>query len=230
MGGGSCGELLRNISAPKMPPSMPNEVLTSSITKKNTMVPTPTTAPVVAPSKMDRSSGGNSDARSSMRRDMASCTGASARLTGIEMISQTNAPTTPARSPAIAPSPMLIGSGWFCCIRYAASAPPNRIQAQQQLARLMTGSADSTPIARPPSNAGCVLAGLIRSVVVLAAEVSNHFLAHHVAQRVLQLHQLDEQVVLRIEVLRMHRRLVVERQPLLDAGHPGALGQVQEQR
>ena len=56
-----------------------------------------------------------------------------------------------------------------------------------------------------------------RLVVVLAPEVRDELLALHVAQRVLQLHQLDEQVVLRIQTRRVHRALEVERQPLLDA-------------
>src|SRR5918992_1773871 len=114
-------------------------------------------------------------------------------------------------------------------MRYADSAPPNRTHAQQQLARLITGSADNTPIVTPPRSAGCNLAGgIYRSlipdprslVVILPPEVSNHLLTHHVTQRVLQLHQLDEQVVLGIQVPGVHRRLEVERQPLLDARHP----------
>ncbi len=51
-----------------------------------------------------------------------------------------------------------------------------------------------------------------------------------IAQRVLQLHQLNEQVVLRIQPWRGHRALEIERQPLLNAAHPGALRQIQEQR
>ena len=44
-------------------------------------------------------------------------------------------------------------------------------------------------------------------VVVLAAEVGDLLLAHHPAQRVLELGQLDEQVVLGIEAGRRHRAL-----------------------
>ena len=55
------------------------------------------------------------------------------------------------------------------------------------------------------------------SVVVLQPEVRDQVLAHDVAQRVLQLHRLDEQIVLRIEPLGRLRRLEVEAQPLLNA-------------
>ena len=40
---------------------------------------------------------------------------------------------------------------------------------------------------------------LASSVVVFPPEVRDELLAQHVAQRVLQLHQLDEQVVLRVQ-------------------------------
>ena len=55
------------------------------------------------------------------------------------------------------------------------------------------------------------------SVVILQPEVRDHLLAHQVAHRVLQLHRLDEQVVLRIQPRGRHRRLKVKAQPLLDA-------------
>src|SRR5690348_16165733 len=54
-------------------------------------------------------------------------------------------------------------------------------------------------------------------VVVLGAEVVDQLVTLGVAQCVLELHQLDEQVVLRVEALGGHRRLPVEREPLLDA-------------
>src|SRR3954464_12610744 len=106
---------------------------------------------------------------------------------------------------------------------------------QQQLPALTSGSAESTPMNNPPQNAGCSLSFIVEprlpaSVVVLETEMGDQFLALNVAQRVLQLHQLNEQVVLRIEPRRVHRRLEVERQPLLDALHPRALREVEEQR
>src|SRR5690349_17898696 len=98
---------------------------------------------------------------------------------------------------------------------------------QQTLPRDRTGSADSTPITSPPMSAGCPSGAL---VVVLTAKVRNELFALEIPQRVLQLHQLNEQVVLGIEAGRVHRALEVERQPLLDAVHTGALGEVEEQR
>src|SRR3954451_14802854 len=65
--------------------------------------------------------------------------------------------------------------------------------------------------------------------VVVEAEVGERFFADHPAQRVLQLRQLDEQVVLGIETRCNLRRLEVEAQPLLDAAEAGALREVAEQ-
>src|SRR5271165_3603922 len=69
-------------------------------------------------------------------------------------------------------------------------------------------------------------------VVILQPQMRNQLLALEVAQRVLQLHGLDEQVVLGIQPRRRHRRLEVEAQPLLDADASQlrrALRQVEEQ-
>ena len=54
-------------------------------------------------------------------------------------------------------------------------------------------------------------------------------LAFQVPQRVLELHQLDEQVVLRVEAGGMHRALEVKTQPFLDAAHSAALCEVQKE-
>src|SRR3954469_1264496 len=69
-------------------------------------------------------------------------------------------------------------------------------------------------------------------VVILQAKVGDELLSLEMAQRVLQLHELDEQIVLGIEPWRRHRRLEVEAQPLLDpeaAQFRGALREVEEQ-
>src|ERR1019366_5474320 len=55
------------------------------------------------------------------------------------------------------------------------------------------------------------------SVVIFESKVCNQVRAHDVAQRVLQLHRLDEQVVFRIQSIGSLRRLKIEAQPLLDA-------------
>src|SRR2546425_142176 len=62
-----------------------------------------------------------------------------------------------------------------------------------------------------------------------AAEVGDELFALQVAERILQLHQLNEQIVLRVQAWRVNRALEIERQPLLDAVHAGALGEIQEQ-
>src|SRR3954452_1851696 len=94
---------------------------------------------------------------------------------------------------------------------------------QQALPAWMSGSADSTPITSPPIRAGCTYGEL---VVVLPAEVGDQFLTLQIAKGVLQLHQLNEQVVLRVQARRVDRALEVERQPLLDPVHAGALRQI----
>ena len=53
--------------------------------------------------------------------------------------------------------------------------------------------------------------------------------AHHPAQRVLQLGELHEQVVFRVEARGNLRALVIERQPFLDAAEARALGEVHEE-
>ena len=58
---------------------------------------------------------------------------------------------------------------------------------------------------------------LLRSVVILVAEVGDQALALHPTQHVLELHALDEQIVFRIEARRGHRALVEKLEPFLDA-------------
>src|SRR5580692_8579186 len=67
------------------------------------------------------------------------------------------------------------------------------------------------------------------SIVVFLAQMGDQVLAHHPAQRVLQLHRLDKQVVLGIKLRRAHGRFEIEAQPFLDAAHSGALGQIEEE-
>src|ERR1700687_421957 len=67
------------------------------------------------------------------------------------------------------------------------------------------------------------------SVVVFQAKVGDQLFTAQESKRVLQLHELNEQVVLRIEPGRSLRALEVERQPLLDALHASPLREVEEQ-
>src|SRR5271163_2683944 len=69
------------------------------------------------------------------------------------------------------------------------------------------------------------------SVVIFQAKVSDELLAHHMAKGVLQLHRLNEQVMLGIKPGRSHRRFEVEAEPLLnpEAAKPGRpLGEIEE--
>src|SRR6266404_4407301 len=50
------------------------------------------------------------------------------------------------------------------------------------------------------------------------------------AKRVLELHQLDEEIVLGIQTGRGHRALEVKRKPFLDPAHTRALRKIHEQR
>src|SRR5262245_523439 len=110
-------------------------------------------------------------------------------------------------------------------------APPSTTHRQQQALTAPTkGSPDSAPMSAPPSSMGCSLGAGGMSVVILPAEVRDQLFALQIAQRVLQLHQLNEQIVLGVQARRVHRALVVEREPLLNAAHARPLRQIQEQR
>src|SRR5438270_5943125 len=68
------------------------------------------------------------------------------------------------------------------------------------------------------------------SVVIFEAEVRDEVFAAKVSERVLEFHQLDEDVVFGVESGRGHRRLEVEGEPLLYAAQTGALREVEEER
>src|SRR5260221_5829046 len=95
---------------------------------------------------------------------------------------------------------------------------------QQELPSETMGKAESTPITRAPARMGCPL------IVVLTAKMRDELFALEIPQRVLQLRQLNEQVVLGVQVGGVYRSFEVERQPLLNATHAGALGKVEKQR
>src|SRR3989442_15919509 len=65
-------------------------------------------------------------------------------------------------------------------------------------------------------------------VVVFLAEVRDQFLAHHQAQRIFQLHRLNEEIVLGIHSRAGHWRFEIIAQPFLDAAEACALRQVHE--
>jgi hypothetical protein len=70
----------------------------------------------------------------------------------------------------------------------------------------------------------------LRLVVVFQTKVRDHLLALHVSQRVLQLHELNEQVMFRVEFRCAHGALEIEREPFLDAAHAASMGEIHEQR
>ena len=59
--------------------------------------------------------------------------------------------------------------------------------------------------------------------------MGDQVLAAHPAERVFELHELDEDVMLGIQPGRGHGSLEIERKPFLNAAHTRALRQVQEQ-
>jgi hypothetical protein len=67
------------------------------------------------------------------------------------------------------------------------------------------------------------------SRVVLEPEVGDLFLTLEIPQGILQFHLLDEEIVLGVESAQVVRALEEEGQPLLDAVHAAALGQVHQQ-
>src|ERR687885_2507747 len=71
--------------------------------------------------------------------------------------------------------------------------------------------ARSHPAPQPPPSRGRGHA--LALLIVLDAQVRNLLLTPQVAQGVLQLHELNEEVVLRVEEGSAHRALEVERQP-----------------
>src|SRR2546427_6659024 len=66
------------------------------------------------------------------------------------------------------------------------------------------------------------------SVVVFLAEVGDKVFAHQPTEGVLQLHGLDEEIVLGIEVRCAHGRFKIKAEPFLNAMQAGALGEVEE--
>src|SRR5579872_3211564 len=83
------------------------------------------------------------------------------------------------------------------------------------------------PTMAPRKSRGALLGG--KSVIVFRPQMGNDVFPHHPAQRVLQLHQLNEQIVFWIKVLRSHGALEIKAQPLLRTVHVGPLREVEEE-
>lgn len=71
---------------------------------------------------------------------------------------------------------------------------------------------------------------MVASVVVFETEVGNQIFTTKMPESVLQLHQLDEHIMFRIEFRRSLWRLKIEGKPLLNSFHAGPLRQVQKER
>src|ERR1700688_3362967 len=67
------------------------------------------------------------------------------------------------------------------------------------------------------------------SVVVFETEMRDELFALHPAQGVLQLHELDENIVLGIEARSRHGRFEIKREPFLNSPHTGALREIHEE-
>src|SRR4051812_48179448 len=82
------------------------------------------------------------------------------------------------------------------------------------------------PMTRTRMSAGNVTRA---SVVVLEAEMCDQIFSAHPAQCVLQLHKLNEDIMLGVQAFSSHGCLEIEREPFLDASHPRPLCQVHKQ-
>src|SRR5690606_15569760 len=100
----------------------------------------------------------------------------------------------------------------------ASSSAAGAATARKREPRMRSSA---SPRSARVTKAASVAANLRRGEVVLQTEVRDLLLSHHPAKRILQLRLLDEEVVLRVNPLGVHRALQVEGEPLLDAGHTG---------
>src|SRR4030095_5312326 len=78
------------------------------------------------------------------------------------------------------------------------------------------------PNSSPKSPSRC------NSIVVLHPEVRDHVFPPQKTEGILQFHQLNEQVMLRVESCSAHGTLEIETQPFLYSAHPAALRKVEE--
>src|SRR5215471_12409020 len=74
-----------------------------------------------------------------------------------------------------------------------------------------------------------VIQKIQRLIVIFQTQMGDQILAPHPAQRILQFHELDKDVVLGINLRGVHGRLEVKRQPFLHPAHAGPLRQVHQQ-
>src|SRR5205823_6150361 len=70
---------------------------------------------------------------------------------------------------------------------------------------------------------------ILRLIVIFQSQMRNQLLTPHPAQSIFQLHELDKNVVLGVNLGSVHRSLEIKRQPFLNAAHPRALRQIHKQ-
>src|SRR5262245_6686407 len=104
--------------------------------------------------------------------------------------------------------------------RAACKARARSTRPRRQEKRDVTRVTRSHLSQNAPARGGLAAA---HSLVVLAAQVRDALVAGHPAQRVLQLHELHEEIVLDGQPRRGHRALEVETEPLLDSPELRAL-------
>src|SRR5262249_10276297 len=144
------------------------------------------------------------------------------RLNGFELlICRSSAVTVSSRGMVSVPTPASPSTGGSCSVQVP----------------LMSGCKSQRPIPSQPSAPSASARARVsaancrtRLIVVFGAKVGDELLPTKMPQRVLQLHELNEQVVLGVEAGRGHRALEEEREPLLDAVHSGTMRQIHEER
>src|SRR5262249_12461009 len=65
--------------------------------------------------------------------------------------------------------------------------------------------------------------------IILQPEMCNQLFSSQMAQSILELHKLYEQVMLGVKLRRGHRAFEVEAEPFLHAAHPGTLCEIHKQ-
>src|ERR687893_2180610 len=153
--------------------------------------------------------------------------GLTRRLTSRSVSGRNGTPASCSRSASPPATEQATSTSWPLRRNAAArsttcrSAPPTSSESTTSSSRSgfsVAGRTESTIVLRLPL------------LVVVEAEVGYEVLALYGAQGVLQLHQLDKEVVLGVELGQHHRAIEVEREPLLDAPHPRAPREVQKER
>jgi hypothetical protein len=142
------------MAAPIMPPIVAKIAPTTSIMKRFAMTLRSTRPPINPGSNRPRTESGTSGALSIQRCSTRCWNDPIISRIGNDRMASMTAPKMPAISPPSAPSEIVMATADELWIRYAVMSPPPITQRQQQLAKLMIGSAERTPMKSPPRSAG----------------------------------------------------------------------------